>query len=227
MTTLTTRWAPLLGRAIPTVPPAVHTVVVAPHPDDETLMAGGLISLQRRRGVPVTVVAVTDGGAAYPDLPDLDLASIRREEQRQACRRLSVRGPHRLCIPDGGVPAAEADLAALIRPYLVGGGLLVAPWHGDVHSDHEAVGRVCAQLAQTSDMLLWEGLFWTWHQREPDDVADRSVIRLDLDEADLLVRAAAMECHRSQTTDLFADAPILGERALEPMTWPSHHFLLS
>ena len=37
------------------------TVIVAPHPDDETLAAGGLIATQRSRRISVTLLAVTDG----------------------------------------------------------------------------------------------------------------------------------------------------------------------
>jgi hypothetical protein len=41
--------------------PAVPTLVIAPHPDDETLLAGGLIATQRARDVDVHILAVTDG----------------------------------------------------------------------------------------------------------------------------------------------------------------------
>lgn len=44
----------------------VVVVVVAPHPDDETLAAGGTISMLVRRGFTVDVVAVTDGEASHP-----------------------------------------------------------------------------------------------------------------------------------------------------------------
>jgi len=36
-------------------------MVVAPHPDDETLACGGLIALARREGIPVKVIVVTNG----------------------------------------------------------------------------------------------------------------------------------------------------------------------
>jgi LmbE family N-acetylglucosaminyl deacetylase len=36
-------------------------MVIAPHPDDETLACGGLIALARREGIPVKVVVVTNG----------------------------------------------------------------------------------------------------------------------------------------------------------------------
>jgi hypothetical protein len=39
-------------------------LVIAPHPDDETLAIGGFISPQTAKGAPICVVAVTDGEKA-------------------------------------------------------------------------------------------------------------------------------------------------------------------
>ena len=42
-------------------------ILVAAHPDDETLGLGATAAMLSRRGVVVQLVAVTDGEAAYPD----------------------------------------------------------------------------------------------------------------------------------------------------------------
>jgi LmbE family N-acetylglucosaminyl deacetylase len=60
-------WMPRLADLPRWEPPLRHALVVAPHPDDETLGTGGLIAALRSRGIEVTVVAVTDGENAYPD----------------------------------------------------------------------------------------------------------------------------------------------------------------
>ena len=71
--------------------PARPTVVLAPHPDDETLMSAGAIMTQVDRGVPVTILAATDGEAAYPgEVSPGRLAAIRRVEQRHAVGALGV-----------------------------------------------------------------------------------------------------------------------------------------
>ncbi len=54
-----------LADARPWQPSERPVLVVAPHRDDETLGAGGLIAAQRSRGIEVRVVAVTDGEMAY------------------------------------------------------------------------------------------------------------------------------------------------------------------
>src|SRR5688572_712201 len=52
---------PACGNAALTSYPAL--LVLAPHPDDETLGFAGLIDAYRRAGKPVSVVVVTDGDA--------------------------------------------------------------------------------------------------------------------------------------------------------------------
>jgi hypothetical protein len=42
-------------------------VVVAPHPDDESIACGGLIALLARRSVVVNVIIVTDGCGSHPN----------------------------------------------------------------------------------------------------------------------------------------------------------------
>ena len=49
-----------------------RTVVVAAHPDDETLGAGGILAELADAGCPAEVVIVSDGGASHPGSPTLD-----------------------------------------------------------------------------------------------------------------------------------------------------------
>jgi LmbE family N-acetylglucosaminyl deacetylase len=50
-------------------------LVIAQHPDDETLATGGLIARKTSKDIPVHVVAVTDGENAYSDRVSTNLAS--------------------------------------------------------------------------------------------------------------------------------------------------------
>src|SRR5262245_19390355 len=88
-------WGPLIDEASlrPWRLEATGTaVVVSPHPDDETLGAGGIIHDLSVGGWRVTVLAITDGEAA---LGRADarlmrrLARIRRLEQTRALTRLA------------------------------------------------------------------------------------------------------------------------------------------
>ncbi|NMH98916.1 PIG-L family deacetylase, partial [Pseudonocardia sp. K10HN5] len=81
--------AALRQRRLPTFDPAAHDhlVVLAAHPDDETLGAGGCLRAAHRAGARVTLVVATDGEAAYPGLDSAGrgaLAGARRAELHAA-----------------------------------------------------------------------------------------------------------------------------------------------
>ena len=121
-------WLSVLQDVPRWLPPRWPTIVIAPHPDDETLGAGGLIALQRRRGVPVTIVAVTNGEAAYSDA--VRLGEIRRIEQQSALAELGVEASDifRTDLADGNVTALENELMDFVHPLMRRRTLLVAPW---------------------------------------------------------------------------------------------------
>ena len=141
-------------------PPRVPTLVIAPHPDDETLGAGGLIAALRAENVPVDVVAVTDGENAYPDRhPDThpnmhataselasELGHLREQEQAEALACLGVeRGHiHRLRLPDSGLAAHEPAIEDALAGFITPGMHVLAPWQHDFHPDHEVCGRAAA-----------------------------------------------------------------------------------
>jgi LmbE family N-acetylglucosaminyl deacetylase len=131
-------------------PPLKPTLLVSPHPDDETLGAGSLIAAQRRRGVEVRVVAVTDGEAAYADA--FNLAEIRRAEQQAALKELGVSSGKitRLGLPDSAVSSREEELTAAVASLVSRGTLLLAPWICDPHPDHEACGRAARRVAEST-----------------------------------------------------------------------------
>lgn len=225
---LWSRWAPRLDEARMWDPPAVPTLVVAPHPDDEILGCGGLIATQRRRGVPVRVIAVTDGEAAYPDDVEPDvLATIRRAEQRAALAAVGV-GPFdvvRLGIPDGEVGDHEPMLQRRLLEAGRGAGLLVAPWSHDHHSDHEAAGRAARLAARALGVPLAQTVFWGWQHADPTSFDGLDVVGIPLDPGARGMRRLGLAAHRSQTRAHAWD-PILGPGDLEPLSWPCEYHLL-
>lgn len=146
-------------------------VVVAAHPDDETLGAGGLIADYGVRGAHIDIVVATGGEASHPDsttVTPAELALLRADEVRAAVRALAPTATvHLLGLPDGHladhVPALVSALTALVRP----GCLLVAPWRGDGHPDHEAAGVAAAEVAAGTTLLEYP--VWAWHWARPGD----------------------------------------------------------
>ena len=103
-------------------------MVVAPHPDDETLAAGGLIQRILRTGGTVRVIVLTAGdgfreaaaalsGHSEPSAADYRaLALTRAAELREATRLLGVRDRVLLGQPDDGLAALWSSDAAYVSP---------------------------------------------------------------------------------------------------------------
>src|SRR2546427_6458238 len=113
------------------IPPGARVLVFAPHPDDETIGAGGLIFRSTHRGAPVRVVFVTNGDgyeqAVEQDFHEqkprdtdyVEFGEVRRREAVAAARHL---GLHRgdlvfLGFPDGGLAQLWQDHWSRTRPY--------------------------------------------------------------------------------------------------------------
>jgi len=204
-------------------PPTDRVVIVAPHPDDETLGAGGLIATLRRRNVEITVVAVTDGENAYEATPNLGL--IRSREQEEALQVLGVKPDHilRLRIPDRYICEHEDELIDKLLPLTDSDCHLVAPWTGDFHPDHEACGRAAKEVARRTGAKLSLYFFWTWHRGEPGTLRGVPLRRFLLDSDALHSKEEALRRHRSQLNHPSGE-PILPDYLLGPIRWPYEVF---
>jgi len=196
-------------------PPVKPMIVIAPHPDDETLGAGGLIAGHRRAGLPVIGIAVTDGEGAYTD--EEDLGTIRRNEQERAFAVLRVEPSRviRLKFPDRYVSDYEDRLFDFLKTVVDEETILVAPWSRDPHSDHEACGRVAERIYAGRGALLVSYLFWAWHWRAPEEVLRQPICRFELDSQLQQAKQAALAEHHSQLMRAQGD-PILTPHLLLP-----------
>ncbi len=223
------RWTAVRESATLVTPNVGRYLVVAPHPDDEVLTIGGLLARLVRAGSEVEVLAVTDGGNAYPRHFEHDaLARVRRAEQTDALGHLGIR-PDRvtsLGIRDGSVADHESELTERIHLASDPGTTIVAPWIHDVHPDHEAVGRAAARVARRVGCSLWSSLFWAWHHADPRDLGGVDLVRIDVDRRSREAKQAALACHASQIHPPDG-APILNDWALEPSHWASEYFIVA
>lgn len=223
------RWSDVCESATIVTPNVGRYLVVAPHPDDEVLTVGGLLARLVRAGSEVEVVAVTDGGNAYPrDYEHDALARVRRAEQIDALGHLGIRQDRvtSLGLRDGSVADHEHELADLLCAESQVNTTIVAPWIHDVHPDHEAVGRAASVAARRAGCSLWYSLFWAWHHSDPGDLVGVDLVRVDLDRRVRDAKQAALRCHVSQLTPADIE-PILHERTLEPSNWSSEYFIVA
>jgi LmbE family N-acetylglucosaminyl deacetylase len=197
-------------------------LVVAPHPDDESLGCGGTVARLRQADVPVHVLMVSDGTMSHPHSPTYPAArlrAVREAETIEALRRLGVsaedvtflRQPDaRVATPEqpefDNVVALIVDVLARVRP-----GAVLLPWRRDPHRDHRAVWQLTdAALTQLPDRpRRLEYMVWLWERADPADWPRPGEVRawqVDIGSV-LAVKKEAIAAHQSQVTRLIDDDP--------------------
>ena len=197
---------------------ATRLVVVAPHPDDEVLAAGGWLASRAMHGAPSLVIALSDGTASHgrsARWPARRLANVRTGESRRALRVLGMHPVARVRagLPDGSLRARERSIERVLARHLREGDLVVVPWRHDGHPDHEAAGRAAICAARRRGARILEAPIWAWHWRVPQDAAfpwTRACVR-PVDPAALRRKEQALAAFRSQRQ------PSLGRDAILPL----------
>jgi LmbE family N-acetylglucosaminyl deacetylase len=214
---------------------ARRVLVVAPHPDDEVLGAGGLMQGTLQRGVPLELIAVTDGESSHPHSRTVkahDLASLRRQESQVALQRLGWREPvvTRLGIPDGQVGQQNQKLYDALAHMLRPDDLCVAPWSSDGHPDHDACGRAAVEAARETGARSLGYLVWAWHWAgaNDSDIPWDRCRRLDLSRRATALKRWSSSAFESQIRSLGpseADAAILPAPVLRRF-WRSYEIFV-
>lgn len=196
-------------------------LVLAPHPDDETLACGGVIAEARRSGHDVAVLVATDGTNSHP--PEVidpgELAAIRAAELTEATARLGVdpEAVHRLDLPDGRLSELHQTLVADIarfdarwKPDVV-----LVPSGRDWNPDHRALAAAArAALRNRRRAFAYPVWFyepWAWYDpgasataklgqvatRLARAAATARPVTADID-ASVATKVRAIEAYRSQ-----------------------------
>ncbi|WP_297368806.1 bifunctional PIG-L family deacetylase/class I SAM-dependent methyltransferase [Cryobacterium sp.] len=223
-------------------------IVLAAHPDDESLGAGGLISSAAAAGIPVAVIVATNGEASHPHSSThtpADLAAVRRVEVVTAVRALAADARVRLLdLPDGDLVQHRNSLEEAIwdealreeapgepptgtadAPAPAADTWLVAPWRQDGHPDHAVAGAAAALVAQRTGARLLEYPIWAWHWSTPEGGiwpgagAPTARWRLHLGEEARTDKRIALAAHGSQVEAL-SDLP--GDEAIVQPGFAAH-----
>lgn len=195
--------------------PTDRILVIAPHPDDESIGSGGLLLRARQAGAEVRVIFCTSGDDNPWPQRAIERrvfisasarsrwAARRREEARTALRFLlgSNASSLFLNLPDQGVTRVllrggeqtiatlRAEFAAL-RPTLV-----VLPSADDAHPDHSAL-HVLSRFAFSGELAGCRILTYVVHRRGKS--APWPSLLLRLTEAEVRDKRQAILCHETQ-----------------------------
>jgi LmbE family N-acetylglucosaminyl deacetylase len=147
-------------------------LVLAPHPDDESLGCGGLIAAACDSGRPPLLVFLTDGVGSHPNSrshPPARLRALRMTEAGEAAAILGVPPAHLnfLVLPDTRAPRAGPTfdhavetIAALARQHRVS--TICTTWGYDPHGDHVAAQAIGAAAARLAGAGLFSYPVWSW-----------------------------------------------------------------
>ena len=208
-------------------------VIIAPHPDDETLGCGGTVIRKKHAGADVKIIFMTDGSHSNNKVLSVDeLTVIRVNEALAATRMLGVEETALffLGFEDGRLAqmqeAAVARVAAILQQQQPEE--IFIPYSHDPHPDHMAAHKiVMAALQQYQrEVVIYEYPIWFWRQwpwtsvplhsrRKIVKVLRKNVImnarllnvfksRVDI-EGVLAQKQAALGEHKSQLTQLVPD----------------------
>lgn len=185
-------------------------LVIAPHPDDESLGMGGAIAMAAAAGRGVQIVALTGGNRSHTSarVPPAALARLRARELREAARHLGAPPPVMLGHDDQAAPEAPSpDEIARLAAQADGirATAIWTCWRHDPHPDHQRGARYAERLAaalalpRPVEVPVWG--------RFTETPPGRPVLRLAAPAWALQRKAQAIAAHCSQMTPLIPDDP--------------------
>lgn len=118
----------------------MNILVIAPHPDDESIGCGGAVCLHTDRGDRVTAVFLTSGELGLKNLPREKAWAIREREARRAAKILGLADLFFLRQPDWFLGEHIDATAEKLFPILEGElpELIYLPHAAEWHPDHKA-----------------------------------------------------------------------------------------
>jgi hypothetical protein len=145
-----------------------RTLIVAPHPDDEVLGCGGLITRLAMKGQPPYVIVMTGGGASHMGCCELPDDVVVENRRRLTLRALTILGvPEKniffLDFQDGRIDDKDSEMVALqsllsnLNPEQV-----FVPHRSEGWSDHVWTARIIKSLIPAA-VKVWEYCVWFWY----------------------------------------------------------------
>ena len=183
-----------------------NVLVIAPHPDDESIGCGGSLRLHALRGDRICVVFLTSGELGLKSVRREEAWRIRESEAEAAASVLGIAKTEFLRHPDGSVHEHLADCIATVKSILrtEAPGMLYVPHFAEWHPDHRAAANIVREaLADPAIAAPHCRHFEIWTPLTTfDEVEDISATMED--------KLKAIRCHQSQVADLAYDRAIAG-----------------
>lgn len=192
-------------------------LILAPHPDDETLGCGGLIAQLCAAGTPPHVAIMTDGSHSHPNskthTPER-LRHMREEEARSALRLLGLpvgqtwflghEDNEDLPVAGPAYQFAARRLSGICETH--GCQVIIAPWRHDGLQDHEATATLAEHVALRDDLglIFYPINGWSMEDAAVVEEAQPRGWRLDIS-GEIALKEKAIMAHASQYAGIITD----------------------
>lgn len=127
----------------------LQIIVIAAHPDEAEIYAGGTAALFAEMGHHVKFVSLTNGDCGHFRMSGRELVEKRTQEAYEAARRLGVLEYTVLDVPDGQLSTSHEMRAEVIRQIRGWKADIVITFHpeGPGHVDNRNAGRIVRDAA--------------------------------------------------------------------------------
>ena len=132
----------------------MKVLVLAPHPDDETIGCGGTLLAHAKRGDQVVAVFLTSGELGLKHLPREKAWAIREAEARKAGKIIGLANLFFLRGPDWMLGDNIESAAGTLQPVLGAEHpeLIYAPHENEWHPDHKAAVPILRRAVQNASL---------------------------------------------------------------------------
>ena len=194
--------------------PCTRALVFAPHPDDEVFGCGGAIMRHIERGIPVTVIIISDGAYGLDTEKSTDYILQRQQESIAAASILGYGTPTFWQYPDRNIDYNEKFVQEILKTIQDNkADLVYAPSVFEMHPDHRVIGMAVVEAVRRLRKTVRIALYEVGIPLHPNQLLDIS----DLAER----KATAMACFVSQNAKQRYDLHIAALNRYRTYTLPA------
>jgi len=223
-----------------------NSLMLIPHPDDESLACGGTIALLRENGFSVHIIIVTDGSMSHPSsesYPPERLRILREEEVKKALDILGVSSDaiRFLRLPDSKMDKLDITTfqknSKLLQEYIleIKPVTIFLPWRNDPHPDHIATWKLSMDAIKSLyrkdnfQIRILEYPVWFWERTDVSELTHGEGVSLwkVKIENKLASKERAIAQHASQLGEVIKDDPkgfTLSDEMLMHFSYPEELF---
>lgn len=172
-------------------------IIIAPHPEDEVLGCGGLITRMTASGSPPHIIVLTGGERSLGSesgIKEVEIKKARRNLTRKALTELGLpmENLHEFNLADGHIGESTEEQLNEVRECIIGlnPDMLLVPHWGEGWPDHINVSKLFTK-GLPNNCEVWEYCVWMWYYNvwRGLDWKNASVLRLTKEEQSLKNRA--------------------------------------